>query len=138
MGEDTEDRDAQEENPAVPDEEYATPELRACIFSIGEREFSVDMEYLKGVEELSEVVPLPLSPSYVEGITSLRGAAVPVVNLAVLKEIQEEKASQRWLIVLEVDGNLLGITVNELPDLAADYRGEFIDVPEFFETYRLS
>ncbi|MEC4686676.1 MAG: hypothetical protein VST71_13230 [Nitrospirota bacterium] len=39
--------------------------------------------------------------------------------------------------MLEVERTLLGITVNEMPDLVADYRGELIDVPDFFETYRL-
>jgi len=125
------------ENSGTPEEEYATPELKACIFSVGGQEFSVDMAYLKGIAELSEIVPLPLSPSYIEGITSLRGVAVPVVNLATLKEIYEEKATERWLIVLEVERTLFGIIANEMPDLAADYRGEFIDVPEFFETHRL-
>ncbi|HEC97066.1 MAG TPA: hypothetical protein ENI58_02760 [Nitrospirae bacterium] len=125
------------ENSDTPEEEYATPELKACIFSVGGQEFSVDMGYLKGIAELSAIVPLPLSPSYIEGITSLRGVAVPVVNLATLKDIQEEKAAERWLIVLEVERTLFGITVNEMPDLVADYRGELIDVPDFFETYRL-
>ncbi len=125
------------ENSGTPEEEYGTPELKACIFSVGGQEFSVDMAYLKGIAELSEIVPLPLSPSYIEGITSLRGMAVPVVNLATLKELHEEKAPERWLIVLEVERTLFGITVNEMPDLVADYRGELIDVPDFFETYRL-
>ncbi|NOZ25799.1 MAG: hypothetical protein GXO94_06905 [Nitrospirae bacterium] len=132
-----EDTDTPEENQETPEEEYVTPEPRVCVFTVGGREFSVEMEYLKGVAELSEVIPLPLSPSYVEGITSLRGTAVPVVNLAVLKEIPEDRASERWLVVLEVEKALLGITVNEMPDLSADYKGEFIDVPEFFETYRV-
>ncbi|MEC4686677.1 MAG: chemotaxis protein CheW [Nitrospirota bacterium] len=81
------------ENSGTPEEEYGTPELKACIFSVGGQEFSVDMAYLKGIAELSEIVPLPLSPSYIEGITSLRGMAVPVVNLATLKELHEEKAA---------------------------------------------
>ncbi len=124
-------------NSGTLEEEYATPELKACIFSVGGQEFSVDMGYLKGIAELSDISPLPLSPPYIEGLTSLRGEAVPVVNLATLKELQEEKATERWLIVLEVERTLFGIIANEMPDLAADYRGEFIDVPEFFETHRL-
>ncbi len=132
-----EETDTPEGNRETPEEEYATPDLKACTFSVGERVYSVDMEYLRGVAELTEVVPLPLSPSYVEGIAPLRGSAVPVVNLAVLKETPEEKASERWLIVLEVEREFLGIAVNEMPDLSEDYKGEFIDVPEFFEAYRV-
>ncbi|NOY39983.1 MAG: hypothetical protein GXO95_07120 [Nitrospirae bacterium] len=129
--------DEQTENSGNPEEEYTTPDLKACTFSVGGQEFSVDMRYLKGIAELSEIVPLPLTPPYIEGITSMRGVAVPVVNLATLKEIQEEKAAERWLIVLEVERTFFGITVNEMPDLVSDYRGELIDVPEFFEIYRL-
>ncbi len=137
MAEDTENPGTPAENPGTPEEEYATPDLKACTFSVGGRAFAVDMDYLKGIAELSDIVPLPLSPPYIEGITSLRGVAVPVVNLAILKDIHEEKAGERWLIVLDVERTLLGIAVNEMPDLVTDYVGEFIDVPEFFETYRL-
>ncbi|GBD98255.1 chemotaxis protein CheW [bacterium BMS3Abin07] len=124
------------ENTDTP-KKSVTPELMSCLFSVGSQEFSIDLDYLKEITELSEIVPLPLSPSYIEGVTHLRGAAVPVVKFATLKGIPEEMATERWLIVLEVNRELLGITVNEMPDLGINYRGELINVPEFFETYRI-
>ena len=120
-----------------PIEEYVAPELNACIFRVGDQEFSIELDYLKEIAELSEVVPLPLSPPYIEGITHLRGVAIPVVNIAVLRDIPEEKATYRWLIVLEVGRFPLAIVVNDMPDLSADFRGEQINVTEFFETYRV-
>lgn len=128
---------AQETESAEDIEEYITPDLKACIFTVGGEEFSIELDYLKEIAELSEVVPLPLSPPYIEGITHQRGEAIPVVNIAVLRNIHEERAAARWLIVLEIENDRFGIAVNEMPDLSSDYRGELINISEFFETHRV-
>ncbi len=118
-------------------EEVTRPELVAVVFSVGDREFSIELKYLREISELSEVVPLPLSPHYIEGITHLRGTAIPVVNMARLKDISERPGGQRWLMVLEVGENLLGLVSDQMPDLSTEYRGEIINVPELYETYRV-
>ncbi len=125
------------EAEGAEEEIYVAPELKACVFTVGGREFSVELEYLSEIAELAEVVPLPLSPPYIEGITHLRGMAIPVINFAVLKDLKEEKAAERRLLVLEIGRSMLGIAVNEMPDLSTDFRGELISVPEFFEAYRV-
>ncbi len=127
------------ENPESSEtvEEYLTPDLKACIFSVGGRRFSVDLDYLREIAEVTDIVPLPLSPSYIEGIAHVRGLAVPVMNLAALKGLTEEEGDRRWLIVFEVGRDHFGVTVQEMPDLSEDYGGEYLDIPEMFETYRV-
>ncbi len=118
-------------------DEIATPELVAVVFTVGDKKFSIELKYLREISELGEIVPLPLSPSYIEGITHIRGMAIPVVNMAKLKDINEEPGMQRWLMVLEVGENLLGLVSNQMPDLSTEFTGEIINVPEFYETYRV-
>ena len=118
--------------------EPGTPQLTACTFNVGDKTFSVPLEYVQEITEVSEISPLPLTPSYIDGIVHLRGSAIPVINMGRVKDIAEEQKKVRQLIVLDLGSDKFGIVVNEMPDLNARFSGELINVKKFYETYRIT
>src|SRR5205085_2820016 len=51
------------------------------IFSLLEREFALQAEYIQGVERLVDVTPVPNVASWVRGVINLRGSIASVVDL---------------------------------------------------------
>ncbi len=110
----------------------------ACIFNVGSRTFSVSLQYVQEIIEVSEIFPLPLTPPYIDGIVHLRGYAIPVINMARIKNIEEDQEKEKQLIVLAFENIKFGIAVSEMPKLGAEFSGELINVREFIESYRIA
>ena len=119
------------------EEQRVSPEIKACVFSVGERVFSLPIENLMEIAELEEVVPLPLSPDYIDGIAHHRGEAIPVLNLGTVFGVEEKASLHRWLLIVQIEGELVGLSLNTMPDLSYDFNGEVIDPYGFFESYRV-
>lgn len=117
--------------------EDGTPQLNACTFKVGNQTFSIPLQYVREITESSEIFPLPLTPPYVDGIVHIRGFAIPVINLGKIKNIHEEEKKIKQLIILDSGHDTFCISVNEMPDLNAEFLGEFINVKNFYETYRI-
>ncbi len=120
------------------EKDQGSPELKACTFTVGGEVFSIPMENVREIAEVSEIFPLPLTPTYVDGIVHLRGVAIPVINIGRIREIMEEQKKIKQLIVVDSDGEKFGLVVNERPDLKTEFSGEYIDVQKFYETYRVA
>lgn len=118
--------------------EQVSPELKACTFTVGGEVFSIPMEHVMEIAEVSEIFPLPLTPSYVDGIVHFRGVAIPVINIGKIMEIEEERKIIKQLIVVDSGGEKFGIAVNERPYLTTGFSGELINVRKFYESYRVA
>ena len=78
-----------------------------------------DETYAHAVSKVREVhdyltpVPVPGSPSYVEGVLNVRGEIVTIVCSRKLLGI-DEADEHRHIIIIESDNGLVGITVDEV------------------------
>src|SRR5882757_6135502 len=59
-----------------------TPESQYCVFRSGRERFCLPVLDVEEVLEWPLVTRLPLSPAYVLGIFNLRGAIVPLIDIA--------------------------------------------------------
>ncbi len=55
--------------------------LQQVVFKIDKEEYGLDIMKVNGIEKYQEVVRIPNSPEYVDGIINLRGEVLPVFNL---------------------------------------------------------
>jgi purine-binding chemotaxis protein CheW len=60
-----------------------TPESQYCVFRSGRERFCLPVLDVEEVLEWPLVTKLPLSPAYVLGIFNLRGAIVPLIDIAI-------------------------------------------------------
>jgi purine-binding chemotaxis protein CheW len=51
-------------------------------FQIGEQEFCVDITSVREIRGFTAATPVPHAPAYMRGVINLRGAVMPVIDLA--------------------------------------------------------
>jgi len=87
-------------------------------FRIGEQEFCVDIMSVREIRGWTPATPLPHSPSYVIGVINLRGAVLPIVDLAArLGFPRTEPTARSVIIVVRVDQQLFGLLVDAVSDI---------------------
>ena len=87
-------------------------------FRVGTQDFCVDIAVVREIRGWTPTTPLPHAPSYVRGVVNLRGAALPIVDLAErLGLCVTEPTAQHVIIVAEVGGQAVGLLVSAVSDI---------------------
>jgi purine-binding chemotaxis protein CheW len=76
------DADATEMLEALGTMEESTPESQFCVFRSGRERFCLPVLDVEEVVEWPLLTTLPMSPAYLVGIFNLRGAIVPLIDIA--------------------------------------------------------
>ncbi len=99
---------------ALKDKTDVRGELRQFIsFSVGEEEYGLELLRVKEVIRVREITWLPKAPSFVKGIINLRGDVIPIIDLRDKFGLEAKEAtSMTRVIVVEVDGKLMGMIVD--------------------------
>ena len=105
-------------------------ELRQFIsFSVGAEEYALELMSVKEVIRVREITWLPKAPSFVKGIINLRGDVIPVIDLRDRFGLAAmEATSQTRVIVVEVEGRLMGMVVDSASQVVRIPRDQ-IDLP---------
>lgn len=93
--------------------------LYACVFWLGGQRYALDTVCVLEAVLLTQLVPVPLSPPWLVGLTSLRGMPLPVVDLPevlALPKVPEarEEATEKPALVLRVEGIFLSGRVDRI------------------------
>jgi purine-binding chemotaxis protein CheW len=89
----------------------------AC-FESAERLYGIDVLQIREIVRAREVTPLPRAPELIEGVVDLRGAVIPVLDLArILGGEPAAESSATRIAVLEVEGMAVGLRVEAAVDV---------------------
>ncbi|UCX06648.1 chemotaxis protein CheW [Shewanella glacialimarina] len=75
------------------DWQYLTFNLKEAMYAIG-------ILHIKEILEYSNVTPVPMMPNFIKGVINLRGAVVPVVDLAARFGAEQSNIVKRTCIVI--------------------------------------
>jgi purine-binding chemotaxis protein CheW len=82
-------------------------------FQVGGSVYALDVAQLREVVRWRPVTPLPMAPKLIEGVIDLRGALVPVIDLArALGCGAVETGARARIAVTEIDGMVVGLAVD--------------------------
>jgi purine-binding chemotaxis protein CheW len=110
-------------------------------FRIGEQEFCVDIMAVREIRGWTPATPVPHSQRFVRGVINLRGAVLPVVDLADRLGIGvAEESARHVIIVVQIKSRIVGLLVDAVcdilstaehkvqrtPDLAGDAMQNFV------------
>jgi purine-binding chemotaxis protein CheW len=107
-------------------------------FSVAQGEYALSIEHVRGIVEYVPLTRVPRAPAAVRGVMNLRGAVLPVVDLAVKFGAAPTEVGARTCVVI-IDAalggepaavGLLADSVNQVVDLAP----EMICAPPAFGT----
>lgn len=93
-------------------------EKQLVIFELGSENFGIDIASVEGINKMLDITKVPQAPSYVEGITNLRGSILPVIDLQKRfgLEIQERNNETR-IVVANVAGVKIGMIVTAVSEV---------------------
>lgn len=91
-------------------------------FQLGGETFAIDIQSIKEVIQYGSLTEVPLMPAFLRGVLNLRGAVVPVIDLAVrFGKAPTDIARRTCVVILEVahQGELteLGIIVDNVSEV---------------------
>jgi len=107
----------EEEIPEIVLEEapsIASEEIQLLTFRIGKEYFAINLEYISEIIRYREAALIPKTPDYVHGLISLRGRMVPVINSHLRLQLSStEDSNRKRIIIVEIDNEFMGFTVDE-------------------------
>lgn len=123
----------------APDESADSVEYIA--FHVADQTFCIDIMSVKEIRGWAPATPLPDSPPYVRGVINLRGAVLPVIDLAARLGLSStEPTARHAVIVVQHAAQVIGLLVDSVsnilmlrpssiqapPEIAADASRGFI------------
>ena len=115
-------------------------------FSLGSEMYAIDILNIKEILEYGQLTTVPMMPAFIRGVINLRGAVVPVVDLAarfggkrseltkrtciVIIEVMNEGRAQDIGVVVDSVSEVLEIPASEIepaPAFGARIRVDFIE-----------
>ena len=123
----------------------AEEEQQYLTFLLGEEMFAIGILSIREIIEYGFVTEVPMTPPFIRGVINLRGAVVPVLDLAVrfgreardttkrtcivIVEIEADKGSHEIGVVVDAVNEVLEIAHADIeppPEFGARIRSDFI------------
>jgi purine-binding chemotaxis protein CheW len=102
----------------------------AC-FDVRGSTFAIEIGSVREIVRTTEITPLPNAPELIEGIVDLRGMVIPVLDLSrALGHGPGERGSRARIVVLDLDGLILGLLVDAATDVLSVESTRLEDVPD--------
>lgn len=114
-------------------------------FTLGDEMFAISILAIREIIEYGSLTEVPMTPPFIRGVINLRGAVVPVIDLAVrfgrkpreisrrtcivIIEVETEKGYQEMGIVVDAVSEVLEIPATEIeppPEFGTRIRNDFI------------
>ena len=87
-------------------------------FRIGAQEFCVDIMAVREIRGWTPATALPKTPSFVRGVINLRGAVLPIIDLASrLGFASTEPSARSVIIVVQIGERSMGVLVDAVSDI---------------------
>lgn len=87
-------------------------------FRIGAQEFCVDIMAVREIRGWTAATALPQSPAFVRGVINLRGAVLPIVDLAARLGFDATEATDRHVIIVtQIGAQTVGLLVDAVSDI---------------------
>jgi purine-binding chemotaxis protein CheW len=119
------------------DEKMLTAELAQFVnFRLRDEEYGVDIGSVREITRVVDISHIPESPSFIKGVTNLRGQIIPVVDLAKQFGLapQEKLPESARIVVTEVKGQTVGMIVDEVPEVIKIPEENIEPTPELIQT----
>ena len=88
------------------------------IFRVGVHEYCIDIMAVREIRGWTPATTLPHAPSYVRGVINLRGAVLPIMDLAERLGFPPcTPTARNVIIVVQIGGQCVGLLVDAVSDI---------------------
>jgi len=120
----------------LPEHSAESEQLQYLTFLLGGETFAIGILHIKEIIEYGSVTTVPMMPEFVRGVINLRGAVVPVIDLAMRFSRTASPISRRSCIVIievmsEDEKHNIGVTVDAVNEVLEIPSSEIEPSPAF-------
>ena len=94
-------------------------EKQYIVFHVEKEYFGIDIVDINSIIMVPKITPIPNMPDYFQGVISLRGHVIPVINLRKRMGLADKEISKETrIIVLNLENEeLMGIIVDDVKEV---------------------
>ncbi|MDN8598955.1 chemotaxis protein CheW [Citrobacter sp. S2-9] len=105
------------------------------VFTLGDEEYGIDILKVQEIRGYDQVTRIANTPSFIKGVTNLRGVIVPIVDLRVkFSQGDVDYNDNTVVIVLNLGQRVVGIVVDGVSDVLSLAADQIRPAPEFAVT----
>jgi len=107
------------------------------VFTLGDEEYGIDILKVQEIRgyDADTVTRIANVPTFIKGVTNLRGIIVPIVDLRIKFNLgRVDYHEQTVVIILNLDRRVVGIVVDGVSDVLMLNAGQIRPAPEFGAT----
>jgi purine-binding chemotaxis protein CheW len=91
---------------------------QVLCFTLADENYGIPILKVREIQSQTVVTRIPQAPEFLSGVTNLRGAIVPIVDLRVRFSLGSPPAGSRPVtIIVEVQGRTMGMRVDMVSDV---------------------
>jgi purine-binding chemotaxis protein CheW len=100
--------------------------MQVVIFKLNNEQFAVETAKVQSINDAMEITRVPKAPAHIKGLINLRGNVISLLDINLLLDVPKEEEKQNNIIILEMEDELVGITVDQV-DEVLDVEEEIIE-----------
>lgn len=106
--------------------------IQYVIFKLSDEEFGVDIKNVREIIKPQQILKVPNTPKYIEGIINLRGKVHPVFNLRRKFHFSEKQVDEGTkIIVINVNDMTVGFEVDDVSEILRIEEENIEEAPHF-------
>ena len=103
---------------AVPSGEEEGKIIELIVFNLGDEEFAANIEQVREIINVEKITSIPDSPSFIKGVTNVRGEIAVVIDLAMRFSLRRKsEVESKHIVITEQEKNLFGLMVDEVTEV---------------------
>jgi purine-binding chemotaxis protein CheW len=106
----------------------AESQTKVCLLTIGGEVYAVDLRNVREVFEVDAITPVPGMPSALVGVTNVRGAVIPVMDLRRLLNVTSGGATP-YAVIIKHGNHQVGVLVERVPEIRTVQTEQFLPTP---------
>jgi len=89
--------------------------MHLLCFDLADKEYAVNIDNVREVRRIKHITPIPKALDFIEGVVSLKGRVVPIINLRRKLGLPAAKnTSLNRVLITESNDHVLGIAVDSV------------------------
>jgi purine-binding chemotaxis protein CheW len=105
--------------------------IQQVIFKLDKEEYGLDIMKVNGIEKYQEVVKVPNSPEYIEGIINLRGEVLPIYSLRKKFNLVPKPMDDETKIIVTYTNDMkVGFVVDAVTEILYIEFDSIVDAPK--------
>jgi purine-binding chemotaxis protein CheW len=103
--------------------------LRVCLLMLGGELYAVDLRHVREVFEVETITPVPGMPSALVGVTNVRGAVIPVMDLRRMLGLATAGPTPQYAVIIKHGAHQVGVLVERVPEIRTVQTDQLLPAP---------